>query len=205
MLTGEILPWERYAVRLPRPDDESAPALLIEIRAQSHEAAEVEGARIYSRAREVAGLPPAPALILGALTPLFADAPHARLLDQADGHVATGRYEWAVVRAQTACEIYAQKALDRIARDLPENKKQGSRLFRHTTLLDPGDRTLFPALTAVASGTQDWWSSYRLHVQRRHEIVHTALSVSEDEAVASLKAARSFIAFLQEQWAQPRR
>ncbi len=122
------------------------------------------------------------------------------MLDEAEGHLATERYEWALIRAQTACEMYARLALDRIAHDLPEDAGKGYRLFRRVTLLDSSDRALFRALTGKAIGAQEWWTSYRLHVERRNDIVHAGLSVSENEALASLEATRSFMRFLEEQW-----
>ncbi len=197
------VPWEQWALRLPRVEDEAAPALLIEVPADSHAAAEHEAVGIYARARERAGLPQTDPLVLGALTPIFADALHARLLDEAEGHILTGRREWGVVRAQTACEVYARGALNRLAVGLHEDgRKEPYRLFRALTFRDPSDRALLRALTGVAIGEQSWWPAYRLHVERRHHIVHAGLLVSEDEARASLSAARSFIAFLQELWSR---
>ena len=194
-------PWERWGFRLPRIEEEAAPALVIEVRADTHAEAEAEAVEVYSRARGHAGLPAVDAPVLGALTPIFADAPHARLLSEAEGHIETGRPEWGVIRAQTACEMYAQLALDHIAIRLPDENKP-DRLFRALTFLDRRDRALLRTVTGVAIGEQEWWGEYRLHVERRNAIVHAALSVSKDEALASLSAAHAFVVFLQARWSR---
>jgi hypothetical protein len=191
-------PWERWGLRLPRVEEERAPALLIDVRVESQAQAKDDAVRIYNRARERAGLPTADALVLGTLTPIFADAPHSRLLTEAEGHIETGRREWAVLRAQTACEVYAKKALKRVAMRLPDD----ARKFRTMTLRDRRDRVVLRAATGVAVGEQSWWPQYELHLQRRDKIVHAGISVSKDEATASLSAARAFVAFLQERWSR---
>jgi hypothetical protein len=199
------LPRERWELRLPRIEDEGSPNLLIDARpAKSRADSDIEAEQVYARARERAGLSAEPARIIGAVTPLFAGAPHDRLLNEADVLIELERFEWAVVRAQTACEMYARLALDQIARGLSEGGQKGSALFRKVWLLDRGDRALLTAITGVAIGDEDWWPSYKLHVERRNEVVHAGLSVSEHEALASIGAARSFIAFLQARWASPR-
>jgi hypothetical protein len=156
-------PWERWGLRLPRVEEERAPALLIDVRVESQAQAKDDAVRIYNRARERAGLPTADALVLGALTPIFADAPHSHLLTEAEGHIETGRREWAVLRAQTACEVYAKKALKRVAMRLPDD----ARKFRTMTLRDRRDRVLLRVATGVAVGEQSWWPQYELHLQRR--------------------------------------
>jgi hypothetical protein len=194
------VPRERWEVRLPHIEEDALPALLMDVRAPSRESAEREAERLYARARAHAGLQSGPALILGALTPMFAAAPHDRLIDDADLLIEIERFDWAVVRAQTACETYAVLALDHIAEGRAGEGKRGSDLFRAVTLSDRRDRALLRELTGVRIGCEGWWANYRLHVERRNAIVHTALSVSEQQALDSLAAARSFIAFLQERW-----
>jgi hypothetical protein len=199
------VPRERWEIRVPHEVEESLPALQIEVRATGRSNAEEEGLRLYARARAQAGLVPKPGHVFGALSPLFAASPHARLLDDAETLIEIERFDWAVVRAQTACETYAVLALDRIAEGRAEAGKVGSNLFRTVTLRHKEDRALLRDLTGYAIGSEVWWAEYALHVERRNGIVHAALSVSETQASDSIIAARAFIAFLQQRWAYPQR
>jgi HEPN domain-containing protein len=198
-----LLPHARWELRLPLTEDEGSPALLIDARAESLADAESETEQLYARAREEAGLPAKAALILGTLPPLLAAAPYERVLNEADSLVEEKSYEWAVVRAQTAAEMYAKRALDHIADGVVEGDQKASRLFRKVSLLDPSDQALLRALTGVAIAAEEWWESYKLHVERRNQIVHADLSVSEHLARASIDAASAFIAFLRERWENP--
>jgi HEPN domain-containing protein len=193
-----VLPAERWELRLPRIEDEGAPILSIEVRTEKHEQAERQASEWYARARQQADLSPREAQVLGALSPIFAASPHKRLLDEAAKHIEHQRYEWAVVRAQTACELYGKLALAHFARKIPNG---GERSFRTGSLGHRHDRQLFRDLTGVELGREAWWSSYRRHLDRRHEIVHEGISVTEREAQESIDAATAFIAFLQARWA----
>ena len=196
-----VLSAELWELRLPRIEDEGSPVLSIEARTERQEDAEKQARELYSRARERADLPLRDAQVLGALSPIFAASPYQRMLEEAASHIEYQRYELAAVRAQTACEMYARLALDRVARDVTEQGKRPSSLFRNVSLGDPADRALLYALTGFQIGAEEWWKSYRAHVQRRNEIVHAGISVTEREARDSMDAAEAFIAFLQARWA----
>ncbi len=197
----EVFARERWRVRRPRIEEEGSPAFVLTVPAQSREDATSAAEAIFRRAQEQAGLPARPAQVLGALSPLFsAVASHESLLDEAEILIADGRHEWAVVRAQTAAEMYAKQALDRLAYRVREDDRSGSTVFRSVTLKDSRDRALLHCLTGIKIGQEHWWPSYSAHVDRRHEVVHRGLSVTESQAVASVAAVRSFIGFLQQRW-----
>jgi hypothetical protein len=63
------------------------------------------------------------------------------------------------------------------------------------------DRALLRALTGHQIADEKWWTSYHAHVERRNEIVHAGIFVTEREARESMDAAEAFIAFLQARWA----
>jgi hypothetical protein len=195
-----VLSPEQWEVRLPDIPGEEAPVLSIEVRTAKQEDAEQQARDVYAEAREAAQLRPCDAEVLGALSPIFAAAPHDRLLGEAATHIEQKRFELAVVRAQTACEVYARLALDRIARDVAEPGTKPSSLFRSVSLRDRSDRALFLALTGFQIGAERWWGSYRAHVERRNEIIHAGISVTDQEAMGSMVAAEAFIAFLQARW-----
>lgn len=193
-----VLPAERWELRLPRIEDEGTPILSIEVRTERQEEAERQASEWYARARQQAHLPPREAQVLGALSPIFAASPHQRLLDEAATHIEHQRYEWAVVRAQTACELYGKLALAHFARKIPKDCKES---FRAGSLGHRHDRRLFRDLTGVEIGSEAWWPRYRQHLDRRHEIVHEGISVTAREAQESMDAATAFVAFLQARWA----
>jgi hypothetical protein len=122
-----VAPYERYGLSYPRVGEDTSPMLTLKARSLSRADAE-EVLSAYRLARELAGSPEARAYPRRSLT-AFAGAPHARSLEEAWEHVASERYEWAVARSQTACEMYARIALDRIARDLSKVGKDAYRLL----------------------------------------------------------------------------
>jgi hypothetical protein len=180
-------------------EDEGSPVLSIEARTEKQEDAEKRARELYARARERADLLPRDAQVLGALSPIFAAAPYERMLDDAATHIEHERYELAVVRAQTACELYGRLALKHFARKSPEGEE---RTFRSSSssLAYREDRQLLRDLTGVEIGNEAWWPGYRKHLDRRNEIVHEGISVTEREARESQDAAEAFIAFLKARW-----
>jgi hypothetical protein len=114
-----VLSAEQWELRPPTTEDNGSPVLSIEVRSEKQEDAEKRASELYARVREQANLPPDEAPVLGALAPIFAAAPYERLLDDAANHIEHQRYELAVVRAQTACELYGKLALAHFARKSP--------------------------------------------------------------------------------------
>jgi HEPN domain-containing protein len=188
-----IAPREQWAMGMPVGDAFSI--LSIESDAQSPEGAKAEAIDLYGSAREQARLPVSEAQILGVFSPMPAAAPHDRLLDEAEALAEERNFDLAVVRAQTACEVYAPLALDRMARDEAEGRS-----FRKVTLSDREDRVLLRALTGIEIGGQPWWQGYRRHLDLRNDIAHKGLHASKDQAAESIDAARAFIGFLKEWW-----
>jgi hypothetical protein len=108
------------------------------------------------------------------------------------------------VRSQTACEVYTQLALDRIAEHEAEQGQRRFDLFRAVTLRSKENRVRLRELTGAQIGDEKWWSAYSLHLDWRNEIVHLGISVSRQHTRDSLTAARSFIAFLRARWIRRR-
>jgi hypothetical protein len=185
-----------WGMVLPGAEDEALPILQIEVPAEQQGVAEVEGRELYAQARARAGLAPDGDPQIAVLSAVPAAAPYERLLDEAEALIDRREYDWAVVRSQTACEVYAALALDRIAGDIGEDR----RVFRKIWLGDRADRARFRDLTGAEIAQQPWWPSYHAHVLRRNAIVHQGVRASERQAVGSIQAAREFIGFLQDRW-----
>jgi HEPN domain-containing protein len=199
-----VVPSERWTILLSPGDevgDDETATLLLDVAAESHADAEAEAARLYARAREEAGLAPAAPSTLGVRTPIFGPSPWSRLLEEARRLIETGRNEMAVIRAQTAAELFARQALTGLTAHLREDDERLGTLFPKLSLVDRRSRALLHAITGSEIDKQNWWSAYRIHVERRNAVVHDALVVSPEEAGASREAVRAFMTYLNWLWA----
>src|SRR5262249_42652983 len=167
-------------------EEEGSPVLSVEARSEKQEDAEKQASELYAQAREQADLPPHDAQVLGALSPIFAESPHERPMDEAATHLGQQRYELALSRAHTACELYGKLALAHFVRERAESD---GRSFRGNSLARGDDQQLFRDLTGVEIETEAWWPAYRKHLDRRNEIVHEGIWVTECEAWESMDAA----------------
>ena len=142
---------------------------------------------LYLEVREVAGLPP-----LGPGTRPVAAVVRGYALEatpQRGGAAMRGALRWAVVRAQTSVELYAKAAFaEMCSRRFGDS---GPRIAKHlrSTLHDDRTTGLLQAIVGENPKMQPWWQAYDAHVNRRHAIVHSGLSVTPDQAAESLQAA----------------
>ena len=115
----------------------------------------------------------------------------ARQVIHSDSH-----FEWAVVLAQTACEVYVRDILVRTAATRGDVLAEVDRL-PSTNMASDSVRYLFRKVTGYTPPADDeWWHDYRVHAQRRHDIVHRGWRVTRPEVEASLEAAKAMIEFL---------
>jgi hypothetical protein len=186
-------------------DDRPFATVAFTVAATNAEEARARAREDISRAVELAGLPerliPGPAD--GALiSPVAATPLHEQLATEANRLVMEGQYDAAVLRAQAACEVYAEQVLEDVA-----VRRGGERLFklikpRTFSLSDDRTIALFFLITGEWIDSEPWWSDYARHVKRRHLIVHAGGVVSEDEADHSLEAAQAFRDYLRAAWAR---
>jgi hypothetical protein len=113
-----------------------------------------------------------------------------------------GQHETAVLRAQAACEVFAEEVL----KDLVL-RRGGEKLLKLTkprafSLSDDRTKALFYLLTGEWIDDAPWWGDYLEHLKRRHRIVHAGGVVDADQADESLDVAQAFRDYLREAWAR---
>jgi len=193
-----VLPSERWSIGLSPGEDSETATLQITVSAASAAEAEAAARDAYLSARLDAGLPEREPLTIGVRASGYGEVPHARLLEESRRLIESDRTDLAVVRAQTACEMFAREALVELTEDLREPDERLRNLFPNGyALVDRRSRALLQLLTGSSIHTQDWWPTYRAHVQRRNDVIHEGLLVSKAEADQSLGVARQFIGYLE--------
>ena len=197
-----VIPSERHAVVTEdRPDgEEQATTLHIEVLAQSEEQAIDRASVLYTQARAAARLPAADAQVIGLMSPVLMVQPWGRCWNDARQHLLDGRSDLAVVRAQTALELFAVAAFEGICkRRLGERGLLLVRRFR-ASLADP-TADLLEVLTGRRMKDCGWWQPYDLHRKRRNEILHQGVVVTPDQARTSLRIVEDARIWLAQLWA----
>ncbi len=191
-----VAPSEHFVIALAPGEEGETATLQLDVLAETHGEAEEQAEAIYINALREAKLPESSPLMLGARTPIFGPQTYSRLMEEARRLIESRRYEMAVIRVQTACELFAHEALEALTADLRRPDEPLRSLIPNMSLMDRRSRALLQAVTGSDLEEQEWWKSYHGHVRRRNGIVHTGLNVSDDEANASRDAGRAFIRHL---------
>jgi hypothetical protein len=195
-------PSEHHAVVTEsRPEGDGDTIFVVDVLATDEDDAIARASDAYRQARDRAGLPRTPVLVLGLVSPAFKPHLWVRLREEAGRLLDNDRPELAVVRAQTACELRANEALDGAFRAefSPERAAAALRQCR-SALNDRRTQDVLFAITGYRITAEPWWASYVAHVQRRHGVVHEGLLVSPDGAASSLAAVDHCIGWLQALW-----
>lgn len=171
----------------------------IEIEAPTLVAASRGAEQIYADLRVRAGLPEAgerPTAAISPLNPLVTfDMQQARFFVLAERLYDDGHYDFAVVAAQTACELLAEGAIQfAVSRHATEPLAQViPDLLTSYALLDERGQNVWKAATGRSiREPKDVWDSYRAHVERRNALVHRGARVSKEDAELSLTATRDY-------------
>jgi hypothetical protein len=160
---------------------------------------------LYQRLRRLAGLDAQPARVVSLERPsrkgrsrhstgrldvtLMAEA--TRVLN------SESHFDWAVVLAQTACEVYVRDILERRAAHLGDAAIETVAGLRGTNLANPSVRRTFHEITGYAPPDDaEWWREYQAHAQRRHRIVHAGARITRQDAEDSIESANAMITFL---------
>jgi hypothetical protein len=159
---------------------------------------------VYQRLRRVAGLDAQPTRVVSLERPSrkrkLRHPRHrldVRLMNEAARVLnAESHFEWAVVLAQTACEVYVRDILERRAAQLGEAVIDSVARLPSTNLANNSVRDKFQEITGYTPDEADWWPEYQAHAQRRHRIVHAGARITRRDAEDSLEAAKELIAVL---------
>ena len=156
----------------------------------------------YQRLRRVAGLHAEPAMVVSLERPARRHrSPHAlfhTVMREATRVLRTGsNFEWAVVLAQTACEVLVLDILKRGARKRGVDAIGAVEGLSGTNLASPRVRQVFvDVIGHPPPEGEQWWRDYQTHAQRRHRIVHGGARITRKDAEASIAAAQALIEFL---------
>jgi len=201
---GRALPSERHAVLTEeRPDGDETHELAVQVAAVSQRGALEQARALYLAAATAGGLEAETddVLVIGLLSPIFRD-PVRALIDEARALLDQRRDDWAVVRAATACQLYAKTALPAIfASRLREDRAAAaSRSCRN--LNDRRHRDAMLMALGRTPTREPWWAAYDAFIERRNAIVHDGVSVTAEAAVEAVSAAEAFIEWLRALWAE---
>lgn len=119
------------------------------------------------------------------------------LMDEARALHEAGHHGWAVVAAQTACELRGRAAIAALA---VRHGALGELAERFANGANPANdrvRRTLAALTAKDPAQEPWWPEYLAHAQRRNRVAHEGAVVSREDAAASLRACTALLAYLE--------
>lgn len=139
---------------------------------------------------------------VGFMPPTWGNNPrHEQLRREASELFADKRYDLAVLRAQTACEVFASTAIAGALRGAI-GRERGDGLSRVTraSLSDAATQAILAALTGSQPRHAAWWNAYRLHLQRRNQVAHGGKQLTRVEAAESLRAVDACVDWLRDIW-----
>lgn len=117
--------------------------------------------------------------------------PHERLLSKARTLLADGEFDYAIVAAQTACEIAIARAMRRLvaaqAAHLQTNIE--ALLVGRYSLSDKRVSSLWDSLAVDSIRSEAFWEPYVEHRARRNAIVHQGTTYALAEAKSSIQVA----------------
>jgi hypothetical protein len=158
-----------------------------------------EAEHLVRKIRREAGLDPTVPGPLGHISPWWHSGSVAeRIGKEAHSLHAQGRYELAVIRIQTACELHIANAVLEILEEHRPGVNVAKLIRRPMTLSDERTRVLMHLLTGRQVDHEPWWPQYIKHLKRRNAIVHGGLAVTYDESFASLEVILALRAWLLE-------
>jgi hypothetical protein len=194
-----VVPGERVEVHTDTTDSGEEDVLLaLLVHATSAEEAISEGGHLFRTIRREAGLPQAPTLVLGYISPWWHRNRLPHLGKEALELHKQRRHDLAVIRTQTVNELAVTETLRRLLKDQHPHADPNHLIRRPVTLRDEQSKALLHMLTGRRIQDEPWWSKYVEHVKRRNAIVHEGLVVTYDDAVASIEASLALRVWLQE-------
>jgi HEPN domain-containing protein len=185
-------------------EGEEPDELALTVEAGSPEIAVSSATDTYMRLRESAGLgfrEPAPLFVVAG-GGLFAAPRHFEFYALADDLVQRGECRFAVVAAQTACELYLEVAVTELlkARLQEPFTSLVPDLLQTFSMLDQRGPKVWRALTGQRIQDAPCWANYQRHVQRRNTIVHSGAEPTRDEALASVGAMMALFEYVAAAW-----
>lgn len=197
----ETLSPERHGVVTEiLPDGSSGQSVLaLDVDAGSVGGAVNQVTGVWNQLRSRAGLVPKPPWIGFVVGPIDAPAVyHEQLLAKARGLAVGGHFDYAVVAAQTAFEIYVRNLIHDLGASVMPAAFAEVIKPRSAALRDKQSQALLTALLGRPIVDADaLWANYHKHALRRSGVVHEGASVDEAGADESINAVRRLIHWIE--------
>jgi hypothetical protein len=185
----QVIPAETFEIYTELEEGGAEGEVVLAIRVLSDTAPEAvaEATWKLNKIRGLAGLERQPAVVLGYISPSWRRNAAASISKEAIALLQQNRDALAVIRAQTACELFIAKAFDDLLKDKFPAVTASKILRRPTNLSDEYSRELLLLLTGELVQQSPWWSAYSSHQKRRNAIVHKGITISHEDAMASIE------------------
>ncbi|HEX4731208.1 MAG TPA: hypothetical protein VH299_08050 [Solirubrobacterales bacterium] len=158
----------------------------------------VEASYKLNKIRTAAGLPTRAPEVLGYISASWRQDPARHIGREAVELLKQGRDALAVIRAQTACELLIAKTLEGLLAEQSPDVRADQLIRRPATLADPASQALCHLLTGRRVQDERWWPEYVAHRKRRNAIVHAGVTISHEDAQASIQATNAVHSWLLE-------
>lgn len=121
--------------------------------------------------------------------------PHRRLLANAERALEKGDYESAVITAQTAYEVFFQRAISVLLVPAGGERLQ-SAISGMVSSYSPynGRLTkLYRSLTGDRLDQTPFWAGLLAMCDTRNDVIHRGIAASQEQALQGIEASRSFM------------
>ena len=129
--------------------------------------------------------------------------PYESLLESAHAAHTASEHKVAVILAQTALEVYTEKALGQLyrRRNIEYLKPEFEHLLINYNLANSKVSSLYQALSGDQLTAAPFGSAIQTHIQLRNDLVHEGRDATAEDAEASLGAVEALIAHVETQLA----
>ncbi len=184
----QIVPAENFEIHTELDGQGEVDSVFsVRVEAESADEAIGDASWILKKIRRAADLPAEQPLVLGYLSPWWNRPVSRRIAKEAHELLRQGRYELAVIRAQTACELFVAETLAALLQAKHPGVEQASLIRRPATLSDKQSKALLQLLTGERIQDAPWWPRYVAHCKRRNAIVHEGLTIKPEGAQESAR------------------
>jgi hypothetical protein len=188
-----VVPGERVTVHYDTIENENGAdaVLALSVFAESSTEAVEEASYRYRQILSRAGLPKIEAQVLGYISPWWGQKVAIRLGDEAVNLLKQKRFELAVIRLQTSCELHVYDYMETLLEERHPGMDVGALVRRPASLRDKQSKAFLQLLTGKRIQDESWWPKYFEHLKRRNAIVHEGLAITHEDAVKSFDAVQA--------------
>lgn len=197
---SQVVPAENFEIHTELGEAGEEGDVIFAIRVVTDNAADAvqEASFKLNKIRGAADLPNEAPEVIGYISARWRQDPARHIGREAIELLKQGRDSLAVIRAQTSCELLIAKTLGQLMAEKSPEVQADQLIRRPATLADPASRALFHLLTGRRVQDEPWWPAYVAHRKRRNAIIHEGVTISHEDAQASIQATNSMHAWLLE-------